>query len=404
MLGRTGYKDLAHLPLLALSLAKTQTRAHGSSRRMNAHLPESHDTPRLVLGIETSCDETAAAVVMRTAPGQGRLMSNVVRSQWEQHRPFQGVVPEIAARAHVECLDDIVAEAVSAAGIGLSDVDGIAATAGPGLIGGLIVGLTTAKSLALALDRPLVAVNHLEAHALTVGLTDGVVPPYLLLLVSGGHTQLLLVRDVGRYDRLGTTIDDALGEAFDKTAKLLGLGFPGGPAVEQAARRGDARRFALPRPMLGRDVPHFSFAGLKTAVRRQAESLAPLTEEDINDLCASFEAAVADIVIDRCVRALRIAEDQFEPGTPLSLVAAGGVAANMRLRTALEHLATAGGRAFHVPPLALCGDNAAMIAWAGAERLARGETDGLDAPARARWPLDQLATPALGAGRLGAKA
>lgn len=359
---------------------------------------------QVILGIETSCDETAAAVVVRHGPGQGQLLSSVVRSQWEQHRPFQGVVPEIAARAHVECLDDIVAEAVSAAGIRLSEVDGIAATAGPGLIGGLIVGLTTAKALSLSLGRPLIAVNHLEAHALTVGLTDGIKPPYLLLLVSGGHTQLLLVRDVGQYDRLGTTIDDALGEAFDKTAKLLGLGFPGGPAVEQAAKHGNPRRFALPRPMLGRDVPHFSFAGLKTAVRRQAESLAPLTIEDINDLCASFEAAVADIVIDRCLRALRIAEDQLEPGRPLPLVAAGGVAANMRLRTALEHLATAGGREFHVPPLALCGDNAAMIAWAGAERLARGEVDGLDAPARARWPLDQLASPMLGAGRLGAKA
>ncbi|MGE8940665.1 tRNA (adenosine(37)-N6)-threonylcarbamoyltransferase complex transferase subunit TsaD [Leptospira interrogans] len=370
---------------------------------MNTKIAEPQPS-QVILGIETSCDETAAAVVRRTGPGRGQVLSSVVRSQWEQHRPYQGVVPEIAARAHVECLDDIAAGALSGAGIAISEVDGIAATAGPGLIGGLIVGLTTAKALSLSLDRRLIAVNHLEAHALTVGLTDGVVPPYLLLLVSGGHSQLLLVRDIGQYDRLGTTIDDALGEAFDKTAKLLGLGFPGGPAVEQAARYGNPRRFALPRPMLGRDVPHFSFAGLKTAVRRQAESLVPLTTEDINDLCAAFEAAVADIVIDRCVRALRIAEDQLELGTPLPLVAAGGVAANIRLRTALEHLATASGRAFHVPPLALCGDNAAMIAWAGAERMARGEVDGLDALARARWPLDQLASPVLGAGRLGAKA
>ena len=367
--------------------------------------PQAPDRPArlLVLGIETSCDETAAAVVAREGAGRGRLLSNVVRSQWDQHRPFQGVVPEIAARAHVECLDDIIDDALAGARVDMSDLDGIAVTTGPGLIGGLHVGLTTAKALALATGKPLVAVNHLEGHALTVGLTEGLVPPYLLLLVSGGHTQLLLVRDVGQYERLGTTIDDALGEAFDKTAKLLGLGFPGGPAVEQAALRGNPRRFALPRPLIGRDEPHFSFAGLKTAVRRQAEQLAPLTDSDINDLCASFEAAVADIVVDRCARALRIAEDEL--GTrPLHLVVAGGVAANARLRNALEHLAAASGHGFHVPPVSLCGDNAAMIAWAGAERLARGHVDPLDVAARARWPLDQLAAPVLGAGRLGAKA
>ena len=356
----------------------------------------------LVLGIETSCDETAAAVVVRDGPTRGRLLSSVVRSQWEQHRQFEGVVPEIAARAHVECLDDIVAEALSAAGIGFGDIDGIAVTAGPGLIGGLMVGLTTGKALALATRKPLIAVNHLEAHALTVGLTEGLAPPYLLLLVSGGHTQLLLVHDVGRYERLGTTIDDALGEAFDKTAKLLGLGFPGGPAVERAAREGDPHRFALPRPMLGRAEPHFSFAGLKTAVRRQAEQLAPLSEDDIRDLCASFEAAVADVVVDRCTRAMRMSEDRL--GSERHLVVAGGVAANQRLREALARFAEANGLVLHAPPLALCGDNAAMVAWAGAERLARGQSDPLDVPARARWPLDQLAVPVLGAGRLGAKA
>ena len=230
----------------------------------------------LVLGIETSCDETAAAVVARAADGTGRILSNVVRAQWEQHRRYGGVVPEIAARAHLECLDEIVAEALREAGVGLSQLAGVAVTAGPGLIGGLLVGVATAKALALVHKLPLVAVNHLEAHALTVGLTEGLQPPYLLLLVSGGHTQLLVVDDVGRYRRLGTTIDDALGEAFDKTAKLLGLGFPGGPAVEAAARSGRADRFALPRPMLGRPEPHFSFAGLKTAVRHQAQALVPL--------------------------------------------------------------------------------------------------------------------------------
>ena len=231
----------------------------------------------LVLGIETSCDETAAAVVARGPDGDGRILSNVVRAQWEEHRRYGGVVPEIAARAHVECLDEIIAQAMREAGVTFADLAAVAVTAGPGLIGGLLVGVTTAKAIALAHGLDLVAVNHLEAHALTVGLTEGLRPPYLLLLVSGGHTQLLIVHGVGRYERLGTTIDDALGEAFDKTAKLLGLGFPGGPAVEKAAAAGEAGRFALPRPMLGRSEPHFSFAGLKTAVRHQAQALAPLT-------------------------------------------------------------------------------------------------------------------------------
>ena len=362
----------------------------------------------LVLGIETSCDETAAAVVARDgATGRGRVLASIVRSQWEQHRAFGGVVPEIAARAHVECLDDIVREALSGAGVGLRDLDAVAATAGPGLVGGLIVGLTTAKALALAQGLPLIAVNHLEAHALTVGLTEGLDPPYLLLLVSGGHTQLLAVDDLGRYRRLGTTIDDALGEAFDKTAKLLGLGFPGGPAVERTARGGDPSRFHLPRPMLGREVPHFSFAGLKTAVRQTAAALVPLQARDVADLCASFEAAVADCVRDRTGRAIALAEQAAADAgqaPPRHLVVAGGVAANVRLRATLEALAQARGLAFHAPPLALCSDNAAMVAWVGALRHARGMRDGLDVPARARWPLDGAATPAIGAGRHGAKA
>ena len=363
-----------------------------------------HTGECLILGIETSCDETAAAVVLRDRDGKGLVLSSIVRSQWEQHRAFGGVVPEIAARAHVECLDDIIAEALAQAGIGLTKIDAIAATAGPGLIGGLIVGLTTAKALALAAAKPLIAVNHLEAHALTVGLTEGLVPPYLLLLLSGGHTQILHVRGVGAYERVATTIDDALGEAFDKTAKLLGLGQPGGPHVEHAALNGDATRFALPRPMAGRAEPHFSFAGLKTAVRRQAQQLSPLSERDIGDLCASFEAAVTESVADRCRHAFRWAEAQYGADTPRRLGIAGGVAANKRLRAGLEAAAGAQGWSVHVPPVSLCGDNGAMIAWAGAERFVLGLTDTLDFAPRARWPLDADAVPALGRGRHGAKA
>jgi N6-L-threonylcarbamoyladenine synthase len=367
----------------------------------------------LVLGIESSCDETAAAVVARAADGTGRILSNIIRAQWEQHHRYGGVVPELAARAHVECLDEIVTLALSEAGAALGDLDAIAVTAGPGLIGGLLVGVTTAEALALVHSLPLVPVNHLEAHALTVGLTEGLRPPYLLLLVSGGHTQLLIVHGVGRYERLGTTIDDALGEAFDKTAKLLGLGFPGGPAVEQAAAAGRAAgRFALPRPMLGRAEPHFSFAGLKTALRRQALALAPLKAADISDLCAEFQAAVCESVADRVRRAMDIADARLgwqEQGPGCGaigghLVVAGGVAANRQLAAALTTLAGRRGYTLHVPPPSLCTDNGAMIAWAGAERLASGVAETGPLVARARWPLDALAAPALGGGKQGAKA
>ena len=352
----------------------------------------------VVLGIETSCDETAAAVVAREIAGSGRILSNVVRSQWEEHRPFGGVVPEIAARAHAECLDEIVAAAMADAGVQFEDLDAVAATAGPGLNSGLIVGLITGKAIALAHGKPLIAVNHLEAHALTVGLTSALSPPYLLLLVSGGHTQMLLVHGVGRHERLGTTIDDALGEAFDKTAKLLGLGFPGGPAVEAAARDGDPARFAFPRPMAGRAELHFSFAGLKTAVRQRAEALQPLTAKDVADICASFQAAVAGSVADRMSRAMAVASAKLPPNAPRNLVVAGGVAANLALRMALQDLADANGYTLHVPPIALCGDNAAMIAWTGAERLAAGLVDPLDISVKPRWPLDTTAAPAIGAG------
>jgi len=355
-----------------------------------------------VLGIETSCDETAAAVVARAPDGSGQILANVVRSQWQEHRSYGGVVPELAARAHVECLDAIIAEAIAGARIGFAELDAVAVTAGPGLIGGLLIGAMTAKAIAVVHRLGLLAVNHLEAHALTVGLTEGLSPPYLLLLVSGGHTQLLIVHAIGRYQRLGSTIDDALGEAFDKTAKLLGLGFPGGAAVEQAAAVGRPGRFRLPRPMLGRPELNFSFAGLKTAVRQQARALVPLAAEDVADLCAEFQAAVADSVVDRVERAMALAAPVLEGAR--HLVVAGGVAANQRLRQALAGAAERGGYRLHVPPPALCTDNAAMVAWAGAERLARGLTDDLLFEVRARWPLDPLAPPALGAGKQGAKA
>ena len=373
-------------------------------RQATSSLSKAEGGPLRVLGIETSCDETAVAIVERSGDARGAILSNIVRSQLAEHAAFGGVVPEIAARAHVEVLDGLIAAALHDAGLTLDRVDAIAVSAGPGLIGGLLVGVMTAKAMALARGLPFLAINHLEAHALTVGLTDGVPPPYLLLLVSGGHTQLLTVRDVGHYDRLGTTVDDALGEAFDKTAKLLGLGFPGGPAVERAAVGGRTDRFALPRPMLGRPEPHFSFAGLKTAVRHAVTGLRTVSDQDVADLCASFEAAVSDAVADRVGRAMTLHEERVGAAASRRLAVAGGVAANKRLRARLTDLAAARGYTLCVPPAALCTDNAAMVAWAGCERLVRGLTDGFDALARPRWPLDETAAPRLGAGRLGAKA
>lgn len=357
----------------------------------------------LILGLETSCDETAAAVVERDPDGRGRIRSDVVRSQWAEHAAFGGVVPEIAARAHVESLDGIVAAALAEAGIGFRDLDGVAATAGPGLIGGVLVGLMTAKAIAFVHGLPLLAVNHLEGHALTARLTDGLNYPYLLLLVSGGHTQFVAVDGLGRYRRLGTTIDDALGEAFDKTAKLLGLPHPGGPAVERAARVGDPARFDLPRPLLGRDSLDFSFSGLKTAVRLAATGIAPLSDRDVADIAASFQAAVAEVVAVKARRALAAFAASTGTAEP-TLVVAGGVAANQTIRDALGRATAESGARLVVPPARLCTDNGVMIAWAGAERLAAGLVDGLDAPARARWPLDAAAAPKLGSGQHGAKA
>ena len=338
-----------------------------------------------ILGIETTCDETAAAVVALDEGERGKILANEILSQIAEHAAYGGVVPEIAARAHVEVLDRLIARALERAGTDLSDLDGIAVAAGPGLIGGVLVGLVTAKTLALVARKPLLAVNHLEAHALTPRLTDGLAFPYLLLLASGGHTQLVAVKGVGDYVRLGTTIDDAIGEAFDKVAKLLGLAYPGGPEVERLAEGGDPERFALPRPMLGRREADFSLSGLKTALRIEAERLAPLASRDVADLCASFQAAVVDVVVDR----VRVALRGFGSvaGHPTALVAAGGVAANGAIRRALAAQAGEVGLSFVAPPLPLCGDNGAMIAWAGLERLRLGLVDDLTAPARARWPF-----------------
>jgi N6-L-threonylcarbamoyladenine synthase len=357
-----------------------------------------------VLGIETSCDETAAAVLRLDDAGP-KVLSDVVLSQVAQHAPYRGVVPEIAARAHVEGLDGVIEAAMRDAGVGFADLDGVAATAGPGLIGGVMVGLLAGKAIALAHDKPFVAVNHLEGHALSPRLGGVATFPYLLLLVSGGHCQFLAVLDLGVYRRLGSTIDDALGEAFDKLAKLLDLGFPGGPYVEKAAQNGDSTRFALPRPMLGREGCDVSFAGLKTACAREVERLGAPTDQDKADLCASFQAAVLDVLTDRTRNAMRM----FDPmwGAKGRLVVAGGVAANVAIRARLEALAAENRYDFVAPPLKWCTDNAAMIALAGAERLKAGFRDDLAAPARPRWPLDEVAArlrPSHKPGRKGAKA
>jgi N6-L-threonylcarbamoyladenine synthase len=350
-----------------------------------------NDTPTLVLGIETTCDETAAAVVERHSDGAGRILSNIVRSQTEEHAIFGGVVPEIAARAHVDLLDGIVDRAMRGAAVSFAQLSGVAAAAGPGLIGGVIVGLTTAKAIAMVHDTPLIAVNHLEAHALTPRLTCALAFPYCLFLASGGHTQIVAVIGVGQYVRLGTTVDDAMGEAFDKVAKMLGLPYPGGPEVERAAAGGDAQRFAFPRPMLGRADANFSLSGLKTAVRNEVGRLSPLEPQDISDLCASFQAAVLESTADRLSMGLRLFHEQFGP--PRALVAAGGVAANQAIRGALQDVAAKAQTTLIIPPPALCTDNGAMIAWAGAERLAIGLTDAMDVAPRARWLLDQNARP-----------
>lgn len=353
----------------------------------------------IVLGIETSCDETSAAIVN----DERDILSNRVLSQIKEHKEYGGVVPEIAARAHMDHLDRLVREAMAEAQVGFEDLSGVAVTGGPGLIGGVIVGVMTAKSIAAVHNLPFMAVNHLEGHALTARLTapkdQPLSFPYLLLLVSGGHCQLLVVKGVGRYERLGTTIDDAVGEAFDKAAKLMGLGYPGGPAVEQMAHRAqDPSRFDLPRPLIGRDSCDFSFSGLKTAIRQTVDKFPPgaLDVEDAADLCQSFQMAVGDVLVDRCRRAIQIFKDQYPEAR--DLVIAGGVAANRYLRGRLEGVLDDNNMRLQAPPLALCTDNGAMIAWAGLERLRLGMTDTLDFAPRPRWPLDPNAKKAIGAG------
>jgi len=344
--------------------------------------------PLTVLGIETSCDETAVAVVRGYPPGPGQILSNVVLGQVADHRPYGGVVPEIAARAHVEVLDGVIKGALDEARVGLGDLDGIAATAGPGLIGGVMVGLVSAKALALAAGKPLIAVNHLEAHALSVRLSQGTEFPFLLLLVSGGHCQLMAAEAIGLYRLYGATIDDAVGEAFDKAAKLLGLPYPGGPQIEALAKLGQPRRYPLPRPLLGREGADFSFSGLKTAVRLIAGQ-SSFTAADKADLAASFQAAVVDVLADRTRAAMQQFRTQFgDSNDVLRFAVAGGVAANQAIRQSLEKVSRAEGYSMAIPPPALCTDNGAMVAWAGLERLREGCEDRLDASPRARWPLE----------------
>lgn len=347
----------------------------------------------ITLGIETSCDETAVALVR----DDKTILANLVLSQIKEHEAFGGVVPEIAARAHMDHLDTLIKAAIKDAGIGFNDLDGVAATSGPGLIGGVMVGMMAGKSIAAARNIPFIAVNHLEAHALTPRLTNDLEFPYLLLLVSGGHTQILVAENVGKFKRLGTTIDDALGECFDKAAKLMGLPHPGGPHVEKAAlsctdKEGAIKRFPLPSPMRGREGCDFSFSGLKTAVRNHIEKFpeGDLDYKDVCDLCFSFQETVASIVGERCAHAIKMFKQTYPKGS--SIVVSGGVAANLKIRNTLKELSYSNSLEFVAPPLELCSDNGVMIAWAGIERLQRGMVDALDVPARPRWPLDPDAT------------
>ena len=366
-------------------------------------LPQSAAHECLVLALESSCDETAASVVRWYGDAQGEILSSVVHSQIEEHAAFGGVVPEIAARAHVDAMDGIVSAALCDAKVGAKNLDAIAATCGPGLNGGLLIAAITGKVMAKALKKPFYPINHLEGHALTARLTEGISFPYLLLLVSGGHTQILIVHGVGHYQRIATTIDDALGEAFDKTAKMLGLGHPGGPAVEKAAITGHGERFQFPRPMQNHETLNLSLSGLKTAVRQAAEKAAPLSNQDVADVCASFQAAVCDVLENRVLRAFKIFKDEFPQLDTPTIVVAGGVAANKMIAERLNQLCTQENWALSKPPLALCTDNAAMIAWAAAERIAIGVAGDSDFTPRPRWPLDSMSEALIGHGKRGAK-
>lgn len=356
--------------------------------------------PKRILGIETSCDETSASIVT----SHGDILSNLVLSQLKEHKAFGGVVPEIAARAHMDHLSTLIEAALNDAQLSFQDLDGVAATCGPGLIGGVMVGMMAGKSIAAAHHIPFIAVNHLEGHALTPRLTESIEFPYLLLLVSGGHTQILVAEGVGRYKRWGTTLDDAAGECFDKSAKLMGLPYPGGPNIQKMAEHcadlGAAqKRFPLPSPMKGRKELDFSFSGLKTAVRNHVEALpdGDLEENDIADLSAALQNTIADVISDRCAKSIERFKSEYETNTP-TLVVSGGVSANSIIRHALQTLCTSENMHFYAPPLELCGDNAAMIAWAGLERMENGHFDSLDFKARPRWPLDPEAEPRHGAG------
>lgn len=358
----------------------------------------------IVLGIETSCDETAVALVTRKPDGSPKLLANNVLSQFDIHAEFGGVVPEIAARSHLTTLDHLIEKTLHEAGLEISDITLIAATAGPGLVGGLMVGVMTAKAIAAATAKPWLAINHLEGHALTARLTDDIGFPYLLFLVSGGHTQIIKVAALGKYERYASTIDDAIGEAFDKTAKLLSLPMPGGPSVEQAAAIGDPRRFDFPRPLQGKATLNMSFSGLKTAVRQQARALSPLSRDDINDICASFQFRIAQIMADRAKKAMARFENETADQQHRKLVIAGGVAANREIRQTLETVCYEAGWELIAPPIHLCSDNAAMIAWAGLEKFEQGEVSVLDLAPRSRWPLDERTDSIIGSGRRGAKA
>ena len=370
------------------------------------HSPAQAKDRVLTLGIESSCDETAASVVARAPDGQISVLSSVIASQNDAHAPFGGVVPEIAARAHMQKIDSIIGQAVEQSGMDYSDLTCVAATSGPGLIGGVITGLLAAKGLALSLDIPLIAVNHLEGHALSPRLAVPCPFPYLLLLVSGGHTQLLAVNGLGDYERLGSTVDDAAGEAFDKSAKVMGLGFPGGPQLEKTAQGGNPGRFKLPRPFKGTDHANFSFAGLKTAVARAFE-VSDKSAQSKSDLAASFQAAVCDVLSERTANAMtKFRQNLPEQNQPARFVVAGGVAANQAIRASLEALCAAENFTLFAPPLIYCTDNAAMIALAGAEHFVRGHCDAMDVRARSRWPLDSDAAtqnPASGFGKKGPK-
>tara|TARA_B100000212_G_scaffold59776_1_gene40285 strand:- start:75 stop:1133 length:1059 start_codon:yes stop_codon:yes gene_type:complete len=343
-----------------------------------------------ILGIESSCDETAVSIVEVNKSDKGKILSNIVFSQIDEHSPFGGVVPEIASRSHVETLSPLIDQALEESCLKIDEIDGVAATSGPGLIGGLIVGLTTAKGIALGLNIPLIGVNHLEGHALTPILTNNILPPYILLLVSGGHTQLIMVKSIGQYSQIGTTIDDAAGEAFDKAAKFLDIGYPGGPALENLAKKGNNKKYNFPRPLQNSNECNFSFSGLKTSLIREAKKIEPINDRTLADLAASYQEAIIDCIKIKSEKAIRKILRENQNTEIQYFVASGGVASNKAIRDSLTELANKHEMKFIAPPMKFCTDNAAMIAWVGGLRLLRGQKDELNIPARARWSLEEM--------------